>query len=300
MNLDDALIEHLRGSPRASIAELAAATYHPRRAVRSRLDALVHDGVLRVVAAVHPDHLGVTAYAHLAVVVHGAVGPAARSIAEVPGVAFVSVTSGEHQVVAELRLPDQAQLADAAAAIRRVRGVRVVDALGYLEVLRGTFMTGRPLAPDRRVDALDEELMTLLQDDGRMSFRALADATGLSPSAARARVLSLIGDEVVRIAPVLNRQLQTAEIAAGIGINVSGAGDTVVDHLLGLVGVDFAARTLGRFDLVATVLATSGGELARKLDRIRELDEVTRLVSWVHLDLIKERYDVPLRRERSV
>jgi hypothetical protein len=99
---------------------------------------------------------------------------------------------------------------------------------------------------------------------------------------------------VVRIGPVLNRRLRSAKAAAGVGINVDGDGVRAIDELRGLRGVEFIARTIGRFDLVATISADSALGLHQVIDSLKSLDDVIRLDSWIHLEVVKERYEWPL------
>ncbi len=156
MDLDDSLIEHLRRKRRASITELAAATFCSRRTVQTRLDALLETGAIRIVAAVHPGYRGITAYAHLVICVSGRVRPVLDAVVAVDGIAFVSAVTGEYQIVTEVRESDQHTLADTIATVRALPGVASINVLTYVEVLRGTLMPRIPVSPERRVDAIDE------------------------------------------------------------------------------------------------------------------------------------------------
>jgi hypothetical protein len=54
--------------------------------------------------------------------------------------------------------------------------------------------------------------------------------------------------------------------------------------------VIFVARTLGRFDVLATVRAFSAGQLVELLDAVRSLPGVNVVESWAHLQVVKESY----------
>jgi hypothetical protein len=54
--------------------------------------------------------------------------------------------------------------------------------------------------------------------------------------------------------------------------------------------VIFLARTLGRFDLLATVRAFSARQLVELLDTARSLPGVYMVESWAHLEVVKESY----------
>ncbi|MFI6029545.1 Lrp/AsnC family transcriptional regulator [Amycolatopsis magusensis] len=294
MGFDDALVAALRADGRMSVADLAQRVGASRSAVSARLEQLRADGSLTVIAAVHPEFLGLTAYAHLAIRTSGRSRATADAIAALPAAAFVSAVSGEYQVVAELRLPDSAALYRTVADLRGLPDVERVNTLVYVDVLKGLFMPGRPLAPGLRVDDRDLAIMLRLQADGRESFARIAQHVGLSPSATRTRVGYLVEHEVIRIAPVLSRARPDAGLVCGIGLNVRGAGDAVTKALAGRDDVEFLARTIGRFDVVATVAARAARDLDQVLEQIGGREDVVSTEAWVHLRIAKERYEWPL------
>lgn len=293
-DLDERLLELLQQNGRASYSELAEQSGASRAVVAARLNALIGTGAARVVAAVHPEFLGLQAYAHVSIHTAGAASDTIPALVALPAAVFVSSVSGEHDLVVELRLPDQRELYATVAVIRGLPGVVSVNTLLYVDVVTGVFMPAKALPEDLRLDRTDLGLMTALQDDGRLSYRELADRVGLSPSATRSRVTALIDHQVVRIGPVLNRRLRSAKAAAGVGINVDGDGLRAIAGLRELRGVEFIARTIGRFDLVATISADSALGLHDVIDALKSLDDVVRLESWVHLEVVKERYEWPL------
>ncbi|UUV32942.1 AsnC family transcriptional regulator [Amycolatopsis roodepoortensis] len=181
--MDDALVAALRADGRMSVADLAHRIGASRSAVSARLEQLKADGSLNVVAAVHPEFLGLTAYAHLAIRTSGRSQATTDAIAALPAAAFVSAVSGEYQTVAELRLPDSPELYRTVADIRGLSEVEQVNTLVYVDVVKGLFMPGRPLPPWLRLDDRDLAIMLRLQADGRESYASIAGHVGLSPSA---------------------------------------------------------------------------------------------------------------------
>ncbi|MFE6615567.1 Lrp/AsnC family transcriptional regulator [Amycolatopsis sp. NPDC057786] len=292
--MDDALVAALRADGRMSVADLAHRVGASRSAVSARLEQLKADGSLNVVAAVHPEFLGLTAYAHLAIRTSGRSQATTDAIAALPAAAFVSAVSGEYQTVAELRLPDPPELYRTVADIRGLPEVEQVNTLVYVDVVKGLFMPGRPLPPWLRLDDRDLAIMLRLQADGRESYASIAGHVGLSPSATRTRVRFLLEHDVIRIAPVLSRARPDAGLVCGIGLNVRGAGDSVTAALAARDDTEFLARTIGRFDVVATIAAQSARDLDRALEAISGRPDVVTAETWVHLRIAKERYEWPL------
>lgn len=292
--MDEELFELLQRDGRASYQELSEQIGVSRAAVTSRLNSLFDQGVLRVVAAVHPEYLGLKAIAHISIQTSGSAADAIRIMAERIEVVLVSITSGSHDIVLEVRSPDQQALYATIAHIRSLPSVLTVNTLIYVDVLLGSFMPRAPFDWSVKVDDDDVKIIRLLQEDGRRSFRSLAETINLSPSAIRNRVNALLAGNVIRIGASVDRRIGRSHVAAGFGLNVKDDGSAVVGALRTIRGVEFLARTVGRFDLVATVAAESTTGLRAVAERLRSMDLVVRVESWVHLETVKERYDWPL------
>ena len=69
----------------------------------------------------------------------------------------------------------------------------------------------------------------------------------------------------------------------------------MIDALRTWRGVDFAARTLGRFDAITTLVEPTAGALYASLERIRLIPGVAHLEAWFHLAVLKEDYARTLR-----
>lgn len=77
----------------------------------------------------------------------------------------------------------------------------------------------------------------------------------------------------------------------GIGVNLGSRDDNAVSEIESLPGIEFLARTLGRYDVIATVAANSSNDLHALSERIRGgIDGVSGLESWAHLEVFKEHY----------
>ncbi|GAB2663814.1 Lrp/AsnC family transcriptional regulator [Gordonia jinhuaensis] len=294
MDLDARLLDALRRDGRLSVTDLAREVGSVRGVVSARLNALRADGSVVVVAAVHPDLLGLSSFAHVSVRTTGRTTEIGEQIAGMAGAVFVSAIGGDFQLVVELQLTGPGELYDAIASIRAMSDVATVDTLIYLEVLKGVFLPRGSLPRDLSLDSRDITLIGLLQRDGRASYAALAAQVGLSASATRARVTALIDAGAVRIAPVFRRTHPGDGVIAGIGLNLRGTGENVLSALVAEPSVEYVARTFGRFDAVATVAARSPGDLHRRLDRLSGAPEVAAVHTWVHLHVHKERYEWPL------
>ncbi|MCK8608539.1 Lrp/AsnC family transcriptional regulator [Agromyces sp. C10] len=293
MNFDADLIRALQDDGRASIHDLALRLGHSRAAVSSRLRAMVRDGTVRVMAAVDPAFLGQNVLAHVSIRTDGATEPVAEHLRGVTETVLVSAVGGVHDLVTEIRLGTMPALHALLAEIRALPGVVDINTLIYSKVIKGFFVS--EYRGGVRIDGIDAELIEHLQRDGRASFRALGEAVRLSPSAVATRVERLISGGVIKISAVEARGLAQRQLSLGVGLNLSGNDDAVIEAIRGWRGIDFAARTLGRFDLVMTLVEPSPGALYEALERIRALPGVSHTESWFHLAVLKEDYTRTLR-----
>lgn len=295
MDFDADLIHILQVDGRTSIRSLAEQLGQSRASVAARLRALLDDRTVRVVAAVDPVFLGQHVLAHVSIRTAGQAAAVAEPLRDMPETVFVSAVGGAHDLVSEVRLGSMSELHELLARIRALDGVLDINTIIYSTVVKGFFVS--EYHGDVTLDAIDEALIEQLQADGRKSFRALGEAVRLSPSAVATRVQRLIDGGVIKISAVEARGLAHRQLSMGIGMNLDD--DTaVVEELQRGRGVDFAARTLGRFDVVATLVEPSAGALFASLERLRSLPGVTGVEAWLHLAVLKEDYARTLRDPR--
>ena len=108
---------------------------------------------------------------------------------------------------------------------------------------------------DDGLDATDRQLLTLLQEDGRLPYSDLAAATGLSSGAARARVLRLQERGVLRVVGVTDPLELGYRSMAMLTVEVEGDVDPVADAIGALDAVIYVVVAAGPADLLVEVIA---------------------------------------------
>ena len=286
--VDGAIVGLLEHDGRLTHHEIAAAVGLSRSAAATRVHRLLSSRQVVVRGVVHPAVLGRGARAHLGSVVAGRSAPIARTLALRSDVAFLSLTSGAHGIVAELRARSMAEIDRAIGEVRGLPDVVGVDTLSYVEVVRDVI--GPVGEVGVTIDDTDRRLLRALQDDGRASYVDLAAAVGLSAAGARRRVVRLVANNVVRVGAVVRHSGQDRQSALGLGIRLAGPAEPVIAAFRAMPAAIFVARVVGRCDVLATVRAFSAAQLVDVVDEIRGLPGVTAVESWVHLDVVKENY----------
>ena len=102
--LDDVskrIIELLQEDGRRPYAEIGRAVGLSEAAVRQRVQRLTDSGVVQIVAVTDPRQLGFSRMAMLGIRVDGDPRVAAEAIANIPEIAYVNVTLGSFDILAE-------------------------------------------------------------------------------------------------------------------------------------------------------------------------------------------------------
>ncbi|MBP1325872.1 DNA-binding Lrp family transcriptional regulator [Leucobacter exalbidus] len=298
-DFDEDLIRALQLDGRAQFSTLAAELGLHRTVVAQRVSALLESGEIRIRAAVHPRAVGLPVQVNLQLRISGPTTPVFEQLLELPNVVFLSETSGFSQAVVEVWAANLDDVGRSVRAIQAIEGVLETQLAIYDRVLHRLRLGEPPASADLVFDDFDIALMSLLQIDGRLTFGELARRTGRSASACRARVMRLLKSRVMRIGAVRSRRSVTSSILSGVGIMLTGAEadrGSVESMLLSIPVIDFAARTLGRYGMIATVPARSMADFTEIARMIRAHPSVHLVETWVHAFVWLERYEWDLER----
>lgn len=284
-------IVHLRRDGRMSYSEIAQRLGTTRAAIAQRIAPLLETGELRVLAAVHPRVLGLRVLAHVGIRVQGRSDEVAAAMQRMPETVFVSETIGPFHVVVEVHVRTQEQLREVLRRIRMTPGVVELTVTLYQDVLASFFLGPEPDVAGLALDDADRAIIDALQRDGRAPLRELADAAGLSITGARARMRRLIDSAVMRVGAISQTTEGSGTLTVALGATTADA-TALIELLAARPGLQFLARTIGRFDVVATVPCADQEKLRELLDAARSLDGVLSVECWFHMRIRQERYQI--------
>ncbi|MEV6651612.1 Lrp/AsnC family transcriptional regulator [Streptomyces sp. NPDC051219] len=291
--IDLAVVRELQTDGRLAYETLAQRVGLSRPATRARVQRLLDSGAVRVAAVVLPAVRGLTASAHLSVGTRGEAGPVARAISAMPQAPFVSLTAGRRAVMAELRTEGLAELDRAIERVRTLPGVGTVDPLITMRHLKDPYLpSGVPTVSGVGLDDTDRLILDELERDGRLPFAELAERVGLSAGATRSRTLRMLDSGVVRVPALVRPEVLGLGFLCGFAVRLEGPREAVAERLAGWERVSFLSSCLGRAELVGTVSAESFAAVSATLEEMRACEGVLDVESWVHLELVKERYDL--------
>lgn len=147
-----------------------------------------------------------------------------------------------------------------------------------------------PVAPARRVDDLDRQIIEALQENGRESFRAIASRLGVSEATVRARYGRMTGEGILQVVAVTN-PLGLGYEQALVGLKTSGPPEAVSDEISRWAEADYVVVTAGQFDILVEVVATDRRHLLDLTNRMRALDGVVSTETFFYLEMWKQLYD---------
>ncbi|NCP39053.1 MAG: Lrp/AsnC family transcriptional regulator [Rhodoferax sp.] len=136
------------------------------------------------------------------------------------------------------------------------------------------------------MDETDQQLLSLLRQDARLTVAALAAKLKVSRGTISNRIRRMEDNGVIVGYTVrLRPDVQHNQISAWMSIAVEGNQTrTVIANLLGEPGVATLHDTNGRWDLLAELRAQSLQELGKVLERIRLLKGISNTETSIHLE----------------
>lgn len=142
-DIDKAIIRELQLDGRTPYAKLGPAVGLSQAAVRQRVQRLIENGVMQVVAVTDPLMLGFKLEALIGVKVDGDLRAVASKLAEVDNVDYVVVTTGRFDLVVEVVCRDHEELLHLINdVVRAIPGVRATETFTYLHLEKQTYSWG--------------------------------------------------------------------------------------------------------------------------------------------------------------
>ena len=138
--IDAALVHHLQIDGRRPYTKLAKQVGLSEAAVRQRVQRLLEQGVMQIVAVTDPLQLGLLRQAMILIKVDGDVRDVAAELERFDEVDYLVLTAGSVDILAEVFVPDdQALLELLNDRIRKVPGVVATESVIYLQLRKQTY-----------------------------------------------------------------------------------------------------------------------------------------------------------------
>jgi Lrp/AsnC family transcriptional regulator for asnA, asnC and gidA len=144
----------------------------------------------------------------------------------------------------------------------------------------------------QELDDVDRAIISHLQEDGRRSYRSIAEALSVSEATVRFRVRRLQEQGAMRIIAFVDPHRFGYQVSASVMLRVEpGRHDQVVSRLSEWPEIVYLSSTTGRANVYAHMVCDSRSALLGALtERLAELQGVEIEETIVELEIHKARY----------
>jgi Lrp/AsnC family transcriptional regulator for asnA, asnC and gidA len=153
------------------------------------------------------------------------------------------------------------------------------------------------VAPTARVanagllDRVSKAIVEELQQDGRRTYGAIADAVGLSEAAVRQRVQKMRDAGIIQIVAVTDPLQVGFRSQAMVGIRADGDSRQVAERLSAIDDIDYVVLCTGSFDILVELVCEDEDALLELLNGvIRKVPGVRDTEVFFYLKLAKQTY----------
>jgi len=143
------------------------------------------------------------------------------------------------------------------------------------------------------LDEVDRRVIELLRGDGRMAYRAMAEALGITESAVRARVRQLEASGFMKVVAVADAGAAGYELLLAVGVEVDGRPALEVANALAeLPEVFSVSLVVGTYDIELLMVARDHEHLSALVtDRLVRIPGVRRILTGLAVDVLKNQPD---------
>lgn len=145
----------------------------------------------------------------------------------------------------------------------------------------------------KHLDELDRAILALLQEDARLTNRAIAARVHSSEATVRRRIDRLLDLGLMRVVAVASPFALGYQSVALVGVQIDRSLQRSIESALqALPEVRFIGLTIGSFDMMIEVWMPDPEELLNFLnERLSTLEGVRKVEAWQILKLSKYSYD---------
>ena len=138
------------------------------------------------------------------------------------------------------------------------------------------------------MDEIDELIVELLEGDGRLTHREVAEAIGLSRSATAARIQHLLVSGRVVVRGVVHPAVLGRHHLSHIALDVQRDAMGVALHVAALDDAAFVSLTSGRSAVVAELRAGSLDAIDAAITELRNLPDVMRIEVLTYREVVRD------------
>ena len=291
----------LQASPRGSVASMAAKIGEPQHVVRAAFDRLMRSGALKVTAIVDPSAFGRPLVIGFRITVAGGRDGTLKSLLTHPEFHWLAVVDDATTLLATANFADVHELQRfTEEVIRQTPGVRETSLQAYLEFEPVPYYFDADFPPVRvprpsidrvrsaKLDEFDIRLLKQFQQDARISYSTAGERVGLSLSATRQRVLTLVDSGTLRFHVLPDPFVIGFHAAVMVSIKTTGPIAQIREVLSQLPGATFFSETTGDYGFILEFFAEDSEALERTVKTIIQTPGVLDIRTDLYRQIVRD------------
>jgi len=291
----------LQASPRGSVASMAAKIGEPQHAVRAVFDRLMRSGALKVTAIVDPSAFGRPLVIGFRITVAGGRDSTLKSLLTHPEFHWLAVVDDATTLLATANFADVHELQRfTEEVIRQTPGVRETSLQAYLEFEPVPYYFDADFPPVRaprpsidrvrtaKLDEFDIRLLKQFQHDARISYSMAGERVGLSLSATRQRVLTLVDSGTLRFHVLPDPFVIGFHAAVMVSIKTTGPIAQIREVLSRLPGATFFSETTGDYGFILEFFAEDSQALEKAVEIIIQTPGVLDIRTDLYRQIVRD------------
>ncbi len=260
-DLDKSLIRELDIGPRQGYQQLADKLHTSRNTVRRRLQHLIDEKMVTFVTLTSPPALGYPTHATMAITTQpGEADNVANKLKPLANISYLLTTTGRYDVIAASLFPDLGTMLDFVdnrlGAFPEIVSTEVMMGVNWMKFCLNPLTATNhafPVVPKpHALDALDLSIIRELETKPDQTNQELAVKLNISRPTIKKRVRSLLDDDIVRIATLVNPAIIGFNVLAVLLLKVRpGTIRSVAAALTDIHEASNLIITAGSHDMIA-------------------------------------------------
>jgi Lrp/AsnC family transcriptional regulator for asnA, asnC and gidA len=140
------------------------------------------------------------------------------------------------------------------------------------------------------IDRVSQQIITILQRDGRRPNTVIAREIGVSEALVRARIQALTSSGILQIIGLTDPGNMGFGVMALIGVQASNDLNRIAELVSTWRETTYVVISAGSFDLLIELVCTDNNDLLRVVERLRAVDGVRSTETFIYISRHKLNY----------
>jgi Lrp/AsnC family transcriptional regulator for asnA, asnC and gidA len=140
------------------------------------------------------------------------------------------------------------------------------------------------------IDRISQQIIAILQRDGRCPNTVIARELGVSEALVRARIQTLTSSGMLQIIGLTDPGNMGFGVMALIGVQASNDLNRIAELVSTWPETTYVVITAGSFDMLIELVCTDNNDLLRVVERLRAVDGVRSTESFIYISRHKLNY----------